>query len=54
MYSLPEFRKLLGSTADGLSDDEVIAIRTLEYAVADLIIDRWLQERSKLQVGARR
>jgi hypothetical protein len=46
MYSLSDFRKLLGSAAEGLSDDELIAIRALEYAVADLIIDDWMRERN--------
>jgi hypothetical protein len=48
---LLDFRKLLGSAAEVLSDDELIAIRDLEYALADLIIDRWLQERKQAQAG---
>jgi len=53
MYSLREFRRLLGAAADGLSDDEIIAIRTLECALADVIIDLWLRERSQSRTDMR-
>jgi hypothetical protein len=55
MYSLSEFRKLLGPAADGVLDEKIIAIRALEYALADLIIDQWLlRERSRPEADVRR
>jgi hypothetical protein len=47
MIPLPEFKKLLGPAASGLSDDEVMAIRDLEERLADFVFDLWLMERNK-------
>ena len=42
--SLTEFRKLLGATANGLTDAEVEDIRALEYSVADNLL-AWYEKR---------
>jgi hypothetical protein len=45
MIPLPTFRKLLGSAAEGLSEEEVAAIRDIEYQLADAIIEFWLRKK---------
>jgi hypothetical protein len=46
VISLDEFKKLLGTAADGLSDAEIEKIRELEYRIADATFDIWLRERN--------
>ena len=46
MISFREFKKLLGSAALNLSDVEIKRIRELEYQLADVLFDAWLQERN--------
>jgi hypothetical protein len=49
MIPLAEFKKLLGPAANGLSDDEIIAIRDLEDRLADVVFDMWLRDRNNPQ-----
>jgi hypothetical protein len=44
--SIPEFKKLLGSAAAGLSDAEIERVRDLEDRLADIIFDSWLRKRN--------
>jgi hypothetical protein len=46
MIPFDEFKKLLGSEAEGLSDVEIERIRDIEHRLADIIFDAWLQERN--------
>ncbi len=46
MFDLVEFRALLGTAADELTDDEIERIRTADYELADAIIDWWLRKRT--------
>ena len=43
---IPEFRKLLGSAASGLSDSEIERLRDLEDRLADIVFDSWLRNRN--------
>jgi hypothetical protein len=43
---IPEFRKLLGSAASGLSDSEIEHLRDLEDRLADIVFDSWLRNRN--------
>jgi hypothetical protein len=43
---VPEFRKLLGKAAIGLSDAEVEHMRDLADRFANIVFDSWLRERN--------
>jgi len=43
---IPEFKKLLGPAASGLSDSEIERLRDLEDRLADIIFDSWLRNRN--------
>jgi hypothetical protein len=47
MISLDEFKKLLGPTAETLTDEEIVKIREMEYRLGDIIFDAWLRQRNK-------
>ena len=54
MISLPDFKKLLGSYAESLTDEQVKRLRDMEYQIADVIFDQWLSRRNeqlKQQLG---
>lgn len=40
------YRKLLGTAAKGLSDEQVAHIRDVEVQLADAIIEFWLRKRN--------
>jgi len=44
--SLPEFKKLLGAAAAGLSDAEIERLMDLEDRLADIVFDSWLRHRN--------
>ena len=44
MISFEEFKKILGSYADGKSDEEINNLRILLDKMADIIFDRWLRK----------
>ncbi len=46
MYSFTDFKYLLGPMADGMADEDIALIRTMEYELADAIFDKWLCERN--------
>ena len=39
---MPEFKKLPGSAASGLSDSEIEHLMDLEDCLADIVFDSWL------------
>jgi hypothetical protein len=43
---IPEFKKLLGSAASGLSDSEISHLRDWEDRLADIVFDSWLRNRN--------
>jgi hypothetical protein len=43
---IPEFKKLLGPAASGLSDSEIEHLRDLEDRLADIVFDSWLRNRN--------
>ena len=43
MMDFEEFKKILGTLADELSDKEIDDLRILMDKMADLIFDRWLR-----------
>ncbi|HTQ12522.1 MAG TPA: hypothetical protein VMH86_01500 [Rhizomicrobium sp.] len=45
MIPLPEYRKLLGSYAAKLTEQEIVDLRKLEFEIADAIFDAWLRMR---------
>ncbi len=45
MISLLDYKKLLGSVAEGLTDEQIGALRAGDIQFADAIIDRWLRKR---------
>ena len=47
MIPVPEFKKLLGAAAEGLSDAEIERIRDMEDRLADIVFDAWLRERNQ-------
>lgn len=47
MMSLIEYRKLLGQTAIGMTDEEVEQVRASQYQFADLLFDSWLESLEK-------
>jgi hypothetical protein len=47
MIQLEEFRKLLGPEGASMTDEEVLRIRTLEYKLAGIIFEMWLQKRNQ-------
>ena len=51
MIPLPDFKRILGSTANNLSDKQIEAIRDAQDRLADIFFDSWLRERNmtKLQ-----
>ena len=46
MIPIPEFKKLLGPVAAGLSDVEIERLRDLEDRLADIVFDAWLRKRN--------
>jgi len=48
MFDLIEFRRILGSHADNLTDKEVKRIMDIGYGFADAIFELWLGERNSL------
>jgi hypothetical protein len=44
--SIHEFKALLGSMADGMSEVEIERLRDLEDHLAEIIFDAWLRERN--------
>jgi len=48
MFSFSEFKFLLGPMAEGMADQEVELLRTIEYRLADAIFDKWLCERNEI------
>ena len=47
MITLPEFKNLLGTLADKMTDEQIGQLRDVEYAIADAIFDQWLPKRNK-------
>ena len=43
---LPEFKKLLGTAADRLSDGEIEHIRNLQDRLAEVVFEMWLEYRN--------
>jgi hypothetical protein len=44
MIPLEEFKKSLGTLADTLSDDEILATRELMDRLADIVVDSWFRK----------
>jgi hypothetical protein len=49
---LPEFKKLLGSVAENLSDKEILHIREMEDRLADIVFEMWLKDRNGMNSKA--
>ena len=47
MIPLPEFKKLLGTTATDLPAADIERLRDLEDRLADIIFDAWLRKRNQ-------
>jgi hypothetical protein len=43
---IPEFKKLLGTAAAGLSESEIERLRDLEDRLADIVFAAWLRNRN--------
>lgn len=43
---LPEFKKLLGSAGEKLTEEEILRIRDAEDRLADIVFEMWLKHRS--------
>lgn len=43
---IPEFKKLLGTAASGLSESEIEYLRDWEDRLADIFFDWWLRKRN--------
>jgi len=48
MISLSEFKVLLGGLAQELNDDEIEALRAMEYQLADSFIEWWLRKHQEI------
>jgi hypothetical protein len=46
MIPLEEFKKSLGSLADSLSEEEILALREKLDRLAEIIFDLWLRKRN--------
>lgn len=53
MISIPECRKLLGSYADGLSDEKIEKMRNDSYKLADIIFEMWIERRNDPEFRAK-
>lgn len=47
MLSIEQTRKILGKKAKGLTDEQLTEIRDGFYNLANIIFDKWLDERNK-------
>jgi hypothetical protein len=45
MIGLPEFKKLMGEEARGLTDQEIEEIRDAQYKMAELAFEFWRKEK---------
>lgn len=45
---IKRFRKLLGESANKLTDEEITRIMKIQYQLADLMFDKWLKEKNKI------
>lgn len=43
------YKKLLGTTADDMTDEEIEKLFMLQSRLADLIIEKWFREKTKIQ-----
>lgn len=48
LISLSEYRKLLGATAEGLSDERIADMRDVEVRLVDMMIEFWLRKRNSI------
>jgi hypothetical protein len=46
MIPLEEFKKSLGSIADTLTEEEILALREKLDRLADIVFDMWLRKRN--------
>lgn len=49
MIAIPEFKKLLGTLGERLTDDEVKRLYDMEIIIADAIFDQWVQETNNIK-----
>ena len=49
MISLSKFKELMGDEAQGLTDEEIEAIRNAQYQFAKLAFDKWARERDLIK-----
>lgn len=47
MIPLDEYKRMLGSLAKTLSEQDIIGLRCLETDIADAIFDWWVRNRSR-------
>jgi len=47
MISIPEFKKLLGESAQGLSDKEIEEIRDAQRSMAEIVFEHWQNNRNE-------
>jgi hypothetical protein len=46
MIGLPEFKKLMGEEAIGLTDQEIEEIRNAQYKMAELAFEFWRKDKA--------
>ena len=49
MISLPKFKALLGEDAQGLGDEEILAIRDAQYQLVKLAFNKWAKEKGLIK-----
>jgi len=47
MIPLDKFKKLLGTTGENMTDDEIKKVRDLQYQLVDLLFDSWVDSIEK-------
>lgn len=43
MISFEDYKRLLGSSAQDMKDEEIERLRNLHYQLADMIFDTWIK-----------
>jgi hypothetical protein len=47
MIAFTEFKLLIGSLAEKLSDDEIEELRVMGYQIADSVVEKWFVKSGK-------
>ena len=47
MISIEKYKKILGSEAQNLSDEEIEQIRDAQYKLADVLFDMWWEDENE-------